>query len=528
MNNIGQQASRMLRFAGIHSFELPIGGEVIYPAFDSQAVVLGLSGRGTLASVEEIRAFGEGTAYFLGPGSSLRLFAGDEPLIGRLICFEAYEYSDEQDLQRMDSFIVGARHSRHFKQLAALAESLLQWQEEGTAQFYVAQAELYKLMSLLIEESSMPQENETTAAAIARVSKFMDQHPELELTRQELARLAGFSPGYFTRMFQQYTGQTPTAYLMDLRMGRAKQMLLSGSGVKETASRLGFEDEFYFSRRFKLKTGSSPAAFVQSRRRSIASISDPLSGSLLALHILPKAAAFYPHHELYRRMIRLHSYEYGEGPIWEKNLEMLQTAAPGLIFCTDTLPAEAKDQLKQIADTVAIPWLSADWREHLRMIAEVMEQSAEAGQWLAEYDHKAAEAGRQLRNSIGGATINILRVTNTEYRIYGRRNAGAVIYNDFGLQATHQLDQIQVFQPVAREELPSYDADILLIMVDSTQQAARQWKELQTSRKWNQLTAVRYSRVHVIGTEKLFEYSAWSHDRAVSYLGKVLSNQKSR
>jgi len=92
-------------------------------------------------------------------------------------------------------------------------------------------------------------------------------------------------------------GKPPSVYLMDIRMMRAEELLLAGSGVKETATRVGFADEFYFSRRFKQRRGLSPVAFVKSRQRNIASVSDPLSGSLLALRLLPKAAALYSHHE---------------------------------------------------------------------------------------------------------------------------------------------------------------------------------------------------------------------------------------
>jgi len=64
---------------------------------------------------------------------------------------------------------------------------------------------------------------------------------------------------YFRKMFKLYTGIPPVQYHLDLKILRAKEMLLSSDKiVKEISYDLGFHSVFYFSRLFKLKTGQTP------------------------------------------------------------------------------------------------------------------------------------------------------------------------------------------------------------------------------------------------------------------------------
>ena len=65
---------------------------------------------------------------------------------------------------------------------------------------------------------------------------------------------------YFRKMFKIYTGIAPAQYQLDLKIRRAREMLLiSDKSIKEIAYELGFNSIHYFSRIFKKKTGVSPS-----------------------------------------------------------------------------------------------------------------------------------------------------------------------------------------------------------------------------------------------------------------------------
>lgn len=77
-----------------------------------------------------------------------------------------------------------------------------------------------------------------------------------------MARAAGLSRFHFLRRFKRATGSTPWRYLTELRLARAKNLLIDPAcSVGEAARSTGFEDPAYFSRLFRRRTGLSPSAY---------------------------------------------------------------------------------------------------------------------------------------------------------------------------------------------------------------------------------------------------------------------------
>lgn len=74
---------------------------------------------------------------------------------------------------------------------------------------------------------------------------------------------------YMNRIFKKRTGTTIFAYLNNLRLEQAKQLLATTQlSLEEIASHTGFSDEFYFNRFFKKRTMITPARY---RRQWISS-----------------------------------------------------------------------------------------------------------------------------------------------------------------------------------------------------------------------------------------------------------------
>lgn len=69
---------------------------------------------------------------------------------------------------------------------------------------------------------------------------------------------------WFRKVFKSYTGISPGQYCIQLKIDKAKAMLADPSlSVKEIAYNLKFESSFYFSKLFKEKTGITPTAYRQ-------------------------------------------------------------------------------------------------------------------------------------------------------------------------------------------------------------------------------------------------------------------------
>jgi AraC-like DNA-binding protein len=100
-----------------------------------------------------------------------------------------------------------------------------------------------------------------------RASRFIGEHLGDELTLAQVARVAGFAPGYFSKLFKRDEGVTFERYVRDLRIGRAKQMLSGTALSVEQVQRLcGFTTRTYFHRVFKHVVGVTPAEFRSTER----------------------------------------------------------------------------------------------------------------------------------------------------------------------------------------------------------------------------------------------------------------------
>ena len=79
---------------------------------------------------------------------------------------------------------------------------------------------------------------------------------------EELTEVTGTSLRYFETLFQNEYNITPKAYLLFLKIERAKELLLSEKlMIKDIAVMLGYGDIYHFSKLFKAKTGYTPSEY---------------------------------------------------------------------------------------------------------------------------------------------------------------------------------------------------------------------------------------------------------------------------
>lgn len=109
-------------------------------------------------------------------------------------------------------------------------------------------------------------------ARLAQVSRALQLiHAEYDRPMEvaELARAAHMSPSSFYDAFKAVTSHTPLQYVKEIRLTRARQVMLwEGSSAAEAARRVGYGSATQFSREFKRRFGRPPAA---ERDRALAS-----------------------------------------------------------------------------------------------------------------------------------------------------------------------------------------------------------------------------------------------------------------
>lgn len=102
---------------------------------------------------------------------------------------------------------------------------------------------------------------------ILRVQDCLEAHYTEAVTIQNLAAGSGLSERSLARRFRNATGITPVEYLQQVRIDKAKKLLISTSmAVNSVAYEVGYENVGYFIRLFKGATGKTPAKWRGSHR----------------------------------------------------------------------------------------------------------------------------------------------------------------------------------------------------------------------------------------------------------------------
>lgn len=355
-------------------------------------------------------------------------------------------------------------------------------------------------------------------ASIDQSITFMNEKYAEELTRESLSAVAGMSLWHYSHQFKHWVGKSPIDYLNSIRINKAKEQLLqSGMRVKEVASQVGFEDEFYFSRKFKKAAGISPKEYAAWTTRRIAAFSFPYAGHLLSLGIMPYAALVDSERDVHRKTVlpeipyHLRRSKRMDQEMVDYNRNTLVHARPELIFCDDMVDEQVSSSISRIARTVVIPWLGLNWRQQFIQIASHLGKTRAADQWLADYDARASLAGEKIRKILQSDSVSILHIMLGHLIVYGRRNGGAVLYEDLSLHCPYDPDTIDVLKSIQERELPAYTGDRLFLIIDSDAASQQKWQSLQHTEIWKQLKSVREGTVHLISECPWLDYSPFAH-----------------
>ena len=94
---------------------------------------------------------------------------------------------------------------------------------------------------------------------VRRVIDFMTANIDQDISIDDLASVACLSPFHFIRMFQKAVGKTPSRYLNELRLERAKTLLILGKApLVDIALSCCFSSQSNFTRAFHRETGMTP------------------------------------------------------------------------------------------------------------------------------------------------------------------------------------------------------------------------------------------------------------------------------
>lgn len=96
---------------------------------------------------------------------------------------------------------------------------------------------------------------------VAQAQALMQARHDEDLSLAEIARNCGLPRHHLIRAFRRETGLTPHAWLVDVRIRRARDRLRRGEVPGAVAAATGFCDQAHLTRAFKARYGVTPGAF---------------------------------------------------------------------------------------------------------------------------------------------------------------------------------------------------------------------------------------------------------------------------
>lgn len=140
-----------------------------------------------------------------------------------------------------------------------------EYQKDTPYKEFILQGMLFYLFTTVLEEH-IPTETVISplplTQPIINAIVYMENHYKENPSIDEVARYAGFSTGYFSRLFHSRLGMTYSAYLSNIQI-RHVQLLLSTTNmsVMDIAMETGYCHSEYLSAQFKKKVGVTPSAY---------------------------------------------------------------------------------------------------------------------------------------------------------------------------------------------------------------------------------------------------------------------------
>lgn len=122
----------------------------------------------------------------------------------------------------------------------------------------------------LINRHATPSSNLPPAGnehrAVRRVREYLDAHYAESVLLDHLAVIAHLSPFHLLRAFRAEIGLPPHAYLTQVRVERAKALLVQGWPMAQVAFETGFADQSHLTKRFKGIVGVAPGQYLRHRK----------------------------------------------------------------------------------------------------------------------------------------------------------------------------------------------------------------------------------------------------------------------
>ena len=145
-----------------------------------------------------------------------------------------------------------------FRRALEIAEA-----DRAASQQYLSGLTMHIIGCLLsITQNKLYEAMDNVSQKIERAKVIMQENISKEIGAEELSAKLGLSYSWFRKVFKEYTGYSPAKYIQELKLRKAKQMLIeSNLPIKEICYELDYTSAEHFFTVFKKQTGYTPTEY---------------------------------------------------------------------------------------------------------------------------------------------------------------------------------------------------------------------------------------------------------------------------
>ncbi|MFF2886267.1 helix-turn-helix domain-containing protein [Paenibacillus sp. NPDC057967] len=391
---------------------------------------------------------------------------------------------------------------------------------------------MWLLMERRLHAGRLQEQNSVNAVQLT--VKYMQSAYYEDITVDKLANEAQMSRRQFTQLFRQMTSRSVNEYLTELRIRKAKQLLLGGGQLADIAQAVGYREESYFYRRFKQTVGLSPRQYARTKQQQyriftptmtpMRVVADQYMGELLKLDVVPVGVRTQMLKESFlsagqrKKCVEKGTIDLGTGfPVSLSRISMLQ---PDLIV---TQNEQQYNDLMQIAPTVLIPYQSLEPLEKLRKMSRIFEKNKLAEEWIGDYEWRAEQTRKQIQNKHGVfcSVTNLLLMQGKLFVLGEHGGYGSYsLYRSLGLEVPPVqrkiMNETVVSVPIEVNDLPAYAGEHIFVSSYDDISA------LTGSEIWNSLPAVQAGQVYFSNPYRFSFEDPYSLDDQLSYIRSCL------
>lgn len=442
-----------------------------------------------------------------------------------VISFDAYRLGEQQPANEIglklpyETKIDVTSMSRFVDLLEQMAEVASTDQSHQEVEKLKQQIRLQELLVMLMDNVTASTSASDATLAVEHTVAYMAQHYREEITVEQLSRMSGVARWQYSALFQSLTGKKPLDYLTELRMNRAKELLLlTDDPLREISRRVGYKDEYYFARRFRHTMGLTPKQYARTRSYN-QPVNDqganPFSrvvavgyvlGDLLALGIRPVGAdmTVIGKKVVYRN--ELHNIS-DIGLLGEPG--KIKALNPDLILYSSFRQDEMED-LSKIAPTVSIDRNEPTYTRIIQ-VAKLFGKQNLAQQWIESHKRKSEEMWRHLAAHKGTReTAAIFVYAEGRLFVMGMKGVSLTLYHPMAFEPADKVRRMIEsgipFHGIELEQISDYDADRLFLLVDESERSRKEAMRVMNSAYWNS-----FDSQHVYVTE-----AKWNFDDPIT------------